>query len=298
MVPLEHALQSETIIAQSRARLMNAFGRERYVRDPSKEVEISSFFLAAWVSAQDDGLMKRFAGREGERAKSAFASELPSDRAELMAKCYDVRTVLKDGSYEIPFEDFLMATSKYGIAAKLPMWKLSYQDLEAGKVFMDQNRLAEFFGELSKSRIIQGVKGLRKAKFSEKLRPVLDAALQYIPPPRPRKGKGYLWIERLLEMKVTDGRHRLLWIVLAPYLINVKNDSDDKAEDALRDWAKKSGAGDDIGRTIKYDIRRSRRTGLMPPTIANLKTKHRDIYDILPVEIREYRGNAISGTKN
>jgi len=33
----------------------------------------------------------------------------------------------------------------------------------------------------------------------------------------------YKWIEHLLVSPVDDGRHRLLWLVIAPYLVNVKN---------------------------------------------------------------------------
>lgn len=32
----------------------------------------------------------------------------------------------------------------------------------------------------------------------------------------------YRWVEKLLAKPVADGRHRIIWLVLAPYLINVK----------------------------------------------------------------------------
>jgi len=62
--------------------------------------------------------------------------------------------------------------------------------------------------------------------------------------PRVRKApsKKYKWIERVLENpdKITDGRARLLWLAIVPYLI-LQGYSDEKVTELCQKWVEKSG---------------------------------------------------------
>jgi hypothetical protein len=55
------------------------------------------------------------------------------------------------------------------------------------------------------------------------------------------------WIDILLDTVIADGRHRIIDLILAPYLINVKGLSTEQAIQILTDW---------IGRCESYEATR------------------------------------------
>jgi hypothetical protein len=92
-------------------------------------------------------------------------------------------------------------------------------------------------------------------------------------------------VEDLLAHPVSDGRHRLVWLVLAPYLVNVKKFDDETAIEKIRAFVAAAGETSAMRRFIEYNVRRARRNGLLPPTFATLKAEHPDIYWLLPKEV-------------
>jgi non-catalytic primase subunit PriX-like protein len=48
-----------------------------------------------------------------------------------------------------------------------------------------------------------------------------------------------LWIEKLLTMSIPDRRKYCIWRILAPYLINIRKLSDERASYIIREWLKK-----------------------------------------------------------
>jgi len=109
--------------------------------------------------------------------------------------------------------------------------------------------------------------------------------IQYVPSPKPRTSKGYLYVEDLLAHPVSVGRHRLVWLVLAPYLVNVKKFDDETAIEKIRAFVAAAGETSAMRRFVEYNVRRARRNGLLPPTFATLKAEHPDIYWLLPKEV-------------
>ena len=85
------------------------------------------------------------------------------------------------------------------------------------------------------------------------------------------KGSSLSWIEQLLQRPVKDGRHRLLWHVLAPYLINVRKLSADQAERVLQEYFDKCNAvrrlepsSHSFKRLIRYYLRVAEKDGYPP----------------------------------
>jgi len=85
------------------------------------------------------------------------------------------------------------------------------------------------------------------------------------------KGSSLSWIEQLLQHPVEDGRHRLLWHVLAPYLINVKKLSPDQAEKVLQEYFEKCNAVRSLEpssysfkRLIRYYLKSAEKHGYPP----------------------------------
>jgi len=288
-IPVEDGLASREVVAQTESRLLSALGRVKYEPHMSELVEFSSFFAAALVASQDPVLTSRFSKKEAERSKEFFVREEPRAKVEVMAECFGAGPSLveaQDGraSYSMPFERYLSLDSRYELA-KNPKWKLARQELEQGTVYMSDNMLNDLFGDSAQAAIADGVRNLRRGPFPKQLLGAKAVVIQYVPSPKPRTNKGYLYVEDLLAHPVSDGRHRLVWLVLAPYLVNVKKFDDEVAIEKIRAFVAATGETSAMRRFVEYNVRRARRNGLLPPTFATLKAEHPDIYWLLPKEV-------------
>ncbi len=290
-IPVEESLSSREVVGQAESRLLSSLGRTRYEPHMSELIEFSSFFASALVASQDPVLGSRFSKKEGERAREFFVKEDPKSKVHVIVECFGVQVSAEDGAdgrvrYSLPFESYLALVSKYELT-KVPKWKLSRQELARGIVHMSDNLLNDYFGDCSQAAVAEGVRNLRRAPLPKQLLGVKANVVQYVPAPRPKTGKGYLYVEDLLKHPVSDGRHRLVWMVLAPYLVNVKNLDDQDAVDKIRAFVAAAGETSAMRRFIEYNVRRARRNGLLPPTFATLKAEHPDIYGLLPKEVVE-----------
>ena len=287
-VPVEEGLASKEVIEQTKSRLLGSLGRAKYEPSMSELVEFSSFFAAALVASQDPVLLSRFSKKEGERAKGFFVREGPMNKTTILFECFGA-PVQGSGageerqSYTVPFESYLSLVSKYEL--KDPKWHLSRQQLAMGVVRMGDNLLNDLFGDCALAAIADGVRNLKKAALPKQLAGVKDEVIQYVPSPKPKTNKGYLYVEDLLAHPVSDGRHRLTWLVLAPYLINVKKLDDEAAIEKIRAFVQAAGETSAMRRFVEYNVRRARRNGLLPPAFSTLKKEHPDIYGLLPKEV-------------
>jgi len=288
-IPVEEGLASRDVIAQTESRLLSTLGRAKYEPSISELVEFSSFFAAALVASQDTVLASRFSKKEAERAKEFFVREEPRTKATTVSECFGVTPQAADAgtgraSYSMPFESYLALVSKYELG-KNPEWKLTRHDLDRGVVTLSDNMLNDLFGDCALAAVAEGVRNLRRAPFPKQLLGVKTDVLQYVPSPKPRTNKGYLYVEDLLAHPVSDGRHRLVWLVLAPYFVNVKKLDDETAIEKIRAFVAVAGESSAMRRFVEYNVRRARRNGLLPPTFSTLKTEHPDIYWLLPKEV-------------
>jgi Primase X len=285
---LEEAFASAEVTLQAQRRLLAAVGRGRHEPHMSGETEFLSFFAAAFVACQNQYLASKFSKSEGERAKESFKEELPKAKSEIVEGCFGV-SITHQGSreslrYSVPFQGYLSLVSRFQLTRDV-RWKLVRQSLDSGTVHMGDNMLNDLFGECAAMAVMDGVKGLRKGSFPKQLEDARDAVFKYVPVLGPKTGKGYLYVEDLLKHPVTDGRHRLTWLVLAPYLVNVRKLSDEEAVEKIRDFVAAGAESHGMKRFVEYNVRRARRNGLLPPTYSTLKTEHPDIYWLLPKEV-------------
>jgi hypothetical protein len=121
--------------------------------------------------------------------------------------------------------------------------------------------------------------------FPKQLLEVRNAVMRYVPAQKSQQKKGYSYVDGLLEHPVSDGRHRLVWMVLAPYLVNVKNLEEAEAVEKIRAFVSVAGETADMRRFVEYNVKRARRNGLLPPTLSTLKSEHPDLYALLPREL-------------
>ena len=288
-ISVEDGFASRDVIGQTESRLLSSLGRVKYEPSVSELVEFSSFFAAALVASQDSVLASKFSKKEAERAKEYFVREEPKSKASIVRECFGAAPgVEATGNgrtrYSMPVESYLALGAKYELT-KNPKWKLARQDLDAGMISMSDNMLNDLFGDCALGAIGEGVRNLRRGAFPKQLLEVKSDVIQYVPSPRPKTNKGYLYVEDLLAHPVSDGRHRLTWLVLAPYLVNVKKLDDEQAIEKIRAFVAAAGETSAMRRFIEYNVRRARRNGLLPPTFSTLKTEHPDIYWLLPKEV-------------
>ena len=287
-VSLDEALASRDVVTQTQSRLLNSLSRGKY--EPSfTDVDVSSFFAGALVASQDPVLASRFSKKEAERAKEFFREEKPKDKVAAMAECFgarlqEARADDRQVSYSLPFEGYLSLLSKFELG-KIPRWKLARQELDNGVIRLTDNMLNDLFGDCALGAIADGVRNLRKAPLPKQLLGVKSEVVQYAPSPKPKTNKGYLYVETLLEHPVSDGRHRIVWLILAPYCVNVKKLDDADAIERIRRFVAAAGETSAMRRFIEYNVRRARRNGLLPPTFSTLKTEHPDIFWLLPKEV-------------
>ena len=102
------------------------------------------------------------------------------------------------------------------------------------------------------------------------------------------EGEGsYKWIETLMEHSVDDGRHRLLWLIVAPYLVNVKGFSVEEAAEEARAYlqacSKLKPISGDLERLCRYYVEYAKRKQLKPLSLRTLQTKpeYADLWNIV-----------------
>lgn len=288
-VTVEEGLASKDVVDQAERRLMSSLGRAKYEPSMSELVEFSSFFAAALIASQDPVLTSRFSKKEAQRARGYFIAEEPKAKAVALSECFGIAAkweLTEDGrpKFAIPFESYLALVSKYELG-RAPKWKLSRQGLDRGVVRMSDNLVNDFFTDCAQIAMAVGVRNLRRGQFPKQLQGAKVRVMQYVPAQRPRAGKGYEYVEELLKHPVSDGRHRLVWLVLAPYLVNVRKVDDEEAIEKIREFVSVAGETRDLKRFVEYNVRRARRNGLLPPTFSTLKTEHSDVYFLLPKEV-------------
>lgn len=287
-MPMEEGLESKEVIQQAGSRLMSALGRASYEPHLSEFIEFSSFFAAALVASQDSFLTSKFAKKESERSKGFFIRESGNMKVEVMKECFSAAAEMVDPesprlAYSMRFEDYLALATKTELT-KAPRWKLVRQPLKNGIVRLSDNMLNDLFGDCAQALIAEGTKNLRKGAFPKPLTELRASLLRYVPAQKTKSNRGYAYVEELLKHPVSDGRHRLVWLVLAPYLVNIMKLEDEEAIDRIRAFVSVAGETRDMKRFVEYNVKRARRNGLLPPTFSTLKLEHPDLYSLLPAD--------------
>ena len=89
------------------------------------------------------------------------------------------------------------------------------------------------------------------------------------------------YIEKLLETKVTDGKKRILDLVLCPYLVNVKKLSLQECENILSEYF-----GNSISKQrISYKLKDVYKKGILPYSLKNMKINDSELYEIILSEV-------------
>ena len=85
------------------------------------------------------------------------------------------------------------------------------------------------------------------------------------------------YIEKLLQTKITDGKQRILDLILCPYLVNVKKLTLEECENILVQYF-----GNSLSKsTIIYQLKTSYKKGYFPYSLKNMKSNDSELYRII-----------------
>ena len=106
--------------------------------------------------------------------------------------------------------------------------------------------------------------------------------------PLKKAHQGYLWIERLFQTPLEDGRHRILWLIIGPYLVNIKGVNEESAVqqacDYLQTCNKKKKLTGDHRNLARYYVRYAIEKGLKPLSLNSVEEKYPELYSMLKEE--------------
>lgn len=240
-------------------------------------VDFYSFFVAVQASAKDSFVTTCLGKAEAQRSKTFFFREGAADRVRVFHEATGLTfTPEPEGSSGCPVETYLAFASERDLFED-PRWKLTRLPLDHGVIHFSQNRILDLFTSIVNSLMATGMKALR----TQPIRADVMLLVREMEPFIPRRDAGnranYGYIEELLKHKVSDGRHRLAWLVLAPYLVNIKGIDENAAVETIIEYI-----GDTRYRQfVRYQVRRAARQGILPPSVSTLKSRHSDLYAIL-----------------
>ena len=89
--------------------------------------------------------------------------------------------------------------------------------------------------------------------------------------------QNFQWIEELLQTKIDDNRHFLLYDVTR-YLINVKNISDTETINTITQWLDSTKYSRSI---ISYEVKKALKDKKFPRNLATIQMNNPEIYEYL-----------------
>ncbi len=307
--PLDEVVKSvyRPILDQARYRLTLAvknpkfdvqnvrmLGYEAYERrtgdtkNPEDVIEFYSYFVAVLASKNEPFLTLALARTEAARAKTFFIKEPPQQMISLLREAAGLELKLDQGTERggggggpvviaCPFEKYLEVITEYELTRE-PRWQLVNVRLSGGIVYFTVNDVRDLFAALVQGLMISGMRSLRSAPVPEFVQTLVEEFRPLIPRPPPRQQTQFDYIKRLLEHPIVDGRHRVIWLILAPYFTTVRGMDENSATDAVLSYI-----GDPkYKQFIRYNVRRAMKGGLFPLSEDSIRRKHPDIMAVLP----------------
>ena len=274
----------EKYLRLGKLRLEEDLGRRRpeftavKLNEIKRSIVVSYVYSRMLASALNDRyLLNVYINAESNRVRSALSSDETANAVEL-SKELGIPVTSEDGSFAIRFEQFLMNKQK-GTGLQLVN-----RSLGNGMVYLSLAELSEIIAEAARKRIAAnlpiGSKKLPKEiiEYAKGVkRPVRKASVQ-------QGGKVYRWIEKILETPIHDVRHRTVNLILAPYLINVRNMPEEEAEKIITEYIEKcKELNPDTnvnGSYIKYQCRYAKSKGLKPLSLKRAKELYEGTLDL------------------
>ncbi len=209
-------------------------------RNPEDVIEFYSYFVAVLASKNEPYLTLALARTEAARAKSFFIKEPPEQMIALLKEAAGLELKLLEperggGGQDVitcPFEKYVEVVTEYELTREA-RWQLVNTRLSGGLIYFTVNDIKDLFAALVQGLMISGMRSLRASPVPGFVRSLVDEFRSLIPRPPTRQQNQFDYIKRLLEHPITDGRHRVIWLILAPYFTTIRGMDEASATDAV-----------------------------------------------------------------
>ena len=248
-------------------RMLGYVPYERRTEDtnsPEDVIEFYSYFVAVLASKNEPFLTLALARTEAARAKTFFVKETPMQMVVLLKEAAGLELKVEAGAERggggaavvtCPFEKYIEVTTEYELTREA-RWQLVNIRLSGGLVYFTVNDVKDLFAALVQGLMISGMRSLRSAPVPEFVQSLVEE----------------------FRPLITDGRHRVIWLILAPYFTTVRGMDEASATDAVVAYIGDSR----YKQFIRYNVRRALKSGLFPLSEQSIKSKHPDIMAVLP----------------
>ena len=186
---------------------------------------------------------------------------------------HDIFTELGIDPYAVPLSAYMKYRHIY------PETKIYHVELKRGVVYLTDALLPLFAGctayTLSVAGLPLDVSGVpeRFAEYAKRSVAVRRA---------PRSSRGYGYIEAVLSASgIPDGRKRIIFYWLAPYLVTVKGLSPDEAISTINEWLSRQGGGRIQPSWVKDEVLLAKRKGIRPWSLKKVRERDPGLVDIL-----------------
>lgn len=246
-------------------------------------VEFYSFFVAMLAAKNEPFLRAALSKTESFRAKKFFLKETPEEMVSILGEAVGIQlTRVRDQTFVCPVMQYLPVATNYEMTRD-PRWSLVNMRVNSGLVYFSLNDIQDFFASLVEGLMLSGMRALKTASVQPFIHSLVEEFRTQIPRPPVARQRQYDYIQRLLAHPITDGRHRVIWLILAPYFTTIKGLDESAATDAVLSYI-----GDTKYRQfVRSNVRRAIRSGLFPPTEDSLRKKHPDVFGLMPKEVFE-----------
>lgn len=216
--------------------------------------------------------ISRYAAAEAKRAADALRVDKSGTEITRLAKELGVNVSHADGRVVMGFASYLNNMPRE------ESFSLTNQRLYVGNVMLDRGQAIKVIEVAIKNAIEKSLpikqEELPKLVIENAKGIKVPAAKVEIPR---AKGGSINWIDKLLATPIHDCRHRTVNIILAPYLVNVKGMTPEKAAETISHYialCKTINPDTNItDRYIKYQCEYAKKKGLKPLSLKRAKSE-------------------------
>jgi hypothetical protein len=284
------------ILTRAEGRMLEALEKKpTEINYEDRFVEILSFVVAMIMvkSTSSTFLERAFARSEGTRSREAFREEEVGAMCNIMNSLFNLRMEPVEKlpwraseemrmrlQMRVPAERYLEVMAGLQLLDN-PRLALVNNTLHLGYIYLAKDRLVDIVQDQFSVFIFQRFKKMeRPVRLPQAMQEIVDKITPRLPKPKAFQDSGqYRYIEKILESPIMDGRHRILWLILPPYLINVRKVSDEEAFETIMKYMQKCGWHEtNAERLVRYNINRAKRIGLRPPRLERLAETNPGLY--------------------
>lgn len=243
-----------------------------------KDYLISYLYSRMLASAtRDMAVIGRYCKAEARRSAAAMKSGGLDDLLRLASELkINLVRLGKDDPFSMNVFDFLK------LSKGERELDLVNQKLAGGLVYIDDKTALDLMAVAVRDSMMAGLPADPKTLPNEIIEHARSVRIQPAASPsdgQPARGTG--WVEALLERPILDGRHRIVNLVLAPYLVNVKKLDVDKAVQVIHTYIEKcktiNPATNINEQYIRYQCNYAKNKGLRPMSLRRAREIFGDV---------------------